>query len=179
MDVAGQGSVHARFEEVARNYGTLDILVNNAGIAARKPSIELSVEDWNHVLAVSLTGTFLCSCAAARLMLQRKGGAIANIASIMGLVGNSLHANPAYHASKGGITNLTRAQAVAPTFVETRLTNKLLREPGMQDGIVARTPMGRLARPDEIAAAVAFLASDAAAFINGTIVTVDGGWTAI
>src|SRR5664279_5006459 len=109
------------------------------------------------------------------MMIAGGAGAIVNIASIMGLVGNSLYANPAYHASKGGIISLTWAQAVdwagfgirvnavAPTFVETKLTEKLLREPGMRDGIVARTPMGRLARPNEIASAVTFLASPAAA----------------
>ena len=190
MGVADEESVTAAFERVAHDLGRLDVLINNAGIAARKPSVELPVADWNRVLAVNLTGTFLCSRAAARLMLKGKGGAIVNIASIMGLVGNSLYANPAYQASKGGIINLTRAQAVewagsgirvnavAPTFVETKLTDRLLQEPGIHDGIIARTPMGRLARPGEIAAAVIFLASDAAAFITGIVLPVDGGWTA-
>ena len=190
MDVADEGSVTAGFEKVVRDSGTLDVLVNNAGVAARRSSVDLPVEDWNRVLAVNLTGTFLCSRAAARVMLRSKGGRIVNIASIMGLVGNALYANPAYHASKGGIINLTRAQAVewasgnvrvnavAPTFVETKLTIRLLREPGIRDGIVARTPMGRLARPAEIAEAVLFLVSDASSFITGTVMTVDGGWTA-
>ncbi len=191
LDVADDGSVTTVFAEVARRHGRLDILVNNAGIAVRKPSIELPAEDWNRVLAVNLTGTFLCSRAAARVMMAGEGGSIVNIASIMGLVGNPLYANPAYHASKGGIVNLTRAHAVewaqagirvnavAPTFVETKLTGRLLAEPGMRDAILARTPMGRLAQPGEIAEVVAFLASDAAAFVTGIVIPIDGGWTAI
>jgi NAD(P)-dependent dehydrogenase (short-subunit alcohol dehydrogenase family) len=153
-------------------------------------STDLPLADWNRVLAVNLTGTFLCSRVAARAMIDRGAGSIVNIASIMGLVGNQLYANPAYHASKGGIINLTRAQAaewagsgvrvnaVAPTFVETSLTGRLLATPGLREGILARTPMGRLAGPEDVAEAVIFLASDAAAFVTGTVLPVDGGWTA-
>ncbi len=190
-DVADEGSVTAAFAEVARRHERLDVLVNNAGIAARKASIDLAVEDWARVLAVNLTGTFLCSRAAARLMMSGNGGSIVNVASIMGLVGNALYANPAYHASKGGIVNLTRAHAaewarvgirvnaIAPTFVETTLTGRLLAEPGMREGILSHTPMGRLAQPGEIAEAVAFLASDAAALVTGIVMPIDGGWTTV
>lgn len=190
LDVADDGSVTATFAEVARRHGRLDVLVNNAGIAARKPSVDLAAEDWTRVIAVNLTGTFLCSRAAARIMMAGEGGSIVNVASIMGLVGNALYANPAYHASKGGIVNLTRAHAVewaragirvnaiAPTFVETTLTGRLLAEPGIREGILARTPMGRLAQPGEVADAVAFLASGAAALVTGIVMPIDGGWTA-
>lgn len=191
LDVADASSVDEAFAQIASTHGAVDILINNAGKGARQSSVELSVADWNGVLAVNLTGTFLCSRAAARSMIAGQGGAIVNIASIMGVVGNSLYANPAYHASKGGIVNLTRAHAaewasggirvnaVAPAFVDTQLTGRLLSLPGMREGIIARTPMGRLAEEDEIAQAVAFLASDRASYITGTILTVDGGWTAV
>jgi len=191
IDVADEASVVVAFDEVLRRHGRLDILVNNAGIAARKSSVELTLEDWSRVLSVNLTGTFLCSRHAARQMIAARAGAIVNIASIMGLVGNSLYANPAYHASKGGIVNLTRAHAaewagagirvnaVAPAFVETALTERLLENPEMRDGILSRTPMGRMARPSEVAEAVLYLASDAAAFVTGVVLPVDGGWTAV
>lgn len=189
-DVVDEASVSAAFASVTSRYGRLDVLVNNAGIAARRPSIELPVDDWTRVLAVNLTGTFLCSRAAARIMMATGGGAIVNVASIMGLVGNALYANPAYHASKGGIVNLTRAHAaewgrnairvnaVAPTFVETELTRRLLAEPGIRDGILARTPIGGLAETGDVAEAVAYLSSDAAARVTGVVLPVDGGWTA-
>jgi NAD(P)-dependent dehydrogenase (short-subunit alcohol dehydrogenase family) len=190
IDVTDERSVTAAFNALAKEHGRLDVLVNNAGIAVRRASVDLPVADWNRVLAVNLTGTFLCSRAAAPLMREGQGGAIVNVASIMGIIGNQLYANPAYHASKGGIINLTRAQAVewagdrirvnavAPTYVDTRLTGGLLQEPGMRDGILARTPMGRLASVEEVGAAVQFLASDAAALITGVVLPVDGGWTA-
>lgn len=128
--------------------------------------------------------------AAARAMLPRRSGCIVNVASIMGLVGNGLYPNPAYHASKGALINLTRAlaiewaphnlrvNAVAPCFVETPLTEKLLADREMQEQIIARTPLGRLATPEDVAAAILFLASDAAAMVTGHVLAVDGGWLA-
>ena len=191
LDVADPDAVDAVFADVEARHGPVEVLVNNAGKAARRPSTELPVALWNDIIAVNLTGTFLCSRAAARGMLTRRRGAIVNIASIMGVVGNSLYANPAYHASKGGILSLTRAQAaewaphglrvnaIAPAFVDTQLTGRLLEQPGMRDGIVAHTPMGRLAETGEIASAVVFLASPEASYITGATLAVDGGWTAI
>ena len=159
-------------------------------IGARRPSEELDTAAWEHVLAVNLTGAFLCTRLVARAMLAKGRGAVVNVASIMGVVGNGLYANAAYHATKGGLVNLTRAlavewaprgirvNAVAPTFVATELTGKLLADNALADAILARTPMGRLATPDEVAAAILFLAGDAAAMVTGQILAVDGGWLA-
>jgi NAD(P)-dependent dehydrogenase (short-subunit alcohol dehydrogenase family) len=170
--------------------GRLDILVNNAGIAARAPSATYEREVWDRVIAVNLTGCFLMAQAAASVMLPRRSGCIVNVASIMGLVGNGLYPNPAYHATKGALINLTRAlaiewapqrvrvNAVAPCFVETPLTTKLLADPTMRAEITARTPLGRLATPDDVATAILFLVSDAAAMVTGHVLAVDGGWLA-
>jgi NAD(P)-dependent dehydrogenase (short-subunit alcohol dehydrogenase family) len=168
----------------------LDILVNNAGIAARAPSATYERQVWERVVAVNLTGSFLMAQAAAGVMLPQRRGCIVNVASIMGLVGNGLYPNPAYHATKGALVNLTRAlaiewaphglrvNAVAPCFVETPLTTKLLADAAMRAEIVRRTPLGRLATPDDVAAAILFLATDAAAMVTGHVLTVDGGWLA-
>src|SRR5690606_34538367 len=147
-------------------------------------------ETWDAVLQVNLSGAFHCARAAAPLMAAAGGGAVVNVASIMGLVGGGLYPNAAYHASKGGLVNLTRAlalewadqgirvNAVAPTFARTALTGRLLAEAGMEQVICGLTPMGRLVEPMEVATAIAFLASPAAAMITGVTLPVDGGWLA-
>lgn len=190
LDVTDADAIGRAVDEVAAAAGRLDILVNNAGIAARAPSVTYEQAVWERVVAVNLTGCFLMAQAAARAMLPRRSGCIVNVSSIMGLVGNGLYPNPAYHASKGGLVNLTRAlavewapqgvrvNAVAPGFVETPLTEKLLANQAMKTEIVARTPLGRLATPEDVAAAILFLASDAAAMVTGHVLAVDGGWLA-
>lgn len=191
FDVADEAAIVKGFAAVARRYRRLDILVNNAGIVGRAPSEELELATWEKVLAVNLTGLFLCSREAARHMERLgQGGAIVNMASIMGLAGGPFYPNPAYHASKGGVVNLTRAQAiewgpkgirvnaVAPTWVSTPLTEKLLASEEMRSRILSGTPLGRLPAAEDIANAVVFLASPAAAFITGQILAVDAGWMA-
>jgi NAD(P)-dependent dehydrogenase (short-subunit alcohol dehydrogenase family) len=171
-------------------HGRIDILVNNAGLGARMPTVELPTERWRHVLAVNLDGSFFCARAAGRHMVAAGRGAVVNVASIMGLVGGTHYPNLAYHSAKGALVNFTRAlacewapqgvrvNAVAPTFARTRLTEPLLADEALARRLVADTPMGRFAEPEEVAAAILFLASDAASMITGAILPVDGGWTA-
>jgi NAD(P)-dependent dehydrogenase (short-subunit alcohol dehydrogenase family) len=189
LDVTDEAAARRAVDDIAAA-GRLDILVNNAGIAARAPSVTYEREVWERVIAVNLTGCFLMAQAAAGAMLPRQSGCIVNVTSIMGLVGNGVYPNPAYHATKGALINLTRAlaiewapqrlrvNAVAPCFVETPLTTKLLADPAMLAEIIARTPLGRLATPDDVAAAILFLVSDAAAMVTGHVLAVDGGWLA-
>jgi NAD(P)-dependent dehydrogenase (short-subunit alcohol dehydrogenase family) len=190
IDIVDEAAVTRTVESVIEAAGAIDVLVNNAGIGARRPTEELDTPTWDRVLAVNLTGSFVCSRIVGRTMLARGRGTVVNVASIMGVVGNGLYANAAYHATKGGLVNLTRAlaiewaprgirvNAVAPCFVETPLTQKLLSDREMAAAILARTPLGRLAEPNEVAAAILFLASDAASMITGQILAVDGGWLA-
>jgi len=190
VNVADEAGLEAVLAEVAARQGRLDILVNNAGMAIRSKATEMSLEDWNQVLAVNLTGMFLAARICARQMIAGgRGGAIVNTASVMGLSGG-LYPNVAYQTTKGGVVNMTRAlalewvgseirvNAVAPTFVRTAFIAGLTGNPDVLATIEAATPMGRLAEPEEIADAILFLCSPAAAMITGAIVPVDGGYLA-
>ena len=189
LDVTDEAAVDAFFARVRDQYRRLDILVNNAGIAVRRSTMELSVEEWNHVVAVNLTSMFICSRAAARHMIPARGGRIVNTASIMGLSGG-LYPNLSYQTTKGAIVNLTRAlavewalqgirvNAVAPTYVRTQLTGRLLEDPEVVAEIIRATPMGRLAEVHEMVGAFLFLASRASNMVTGHTLPVDGGFLA-
>ena len=190
-DVADEASVNAMVQAALKREGRLDILVNNAGIAIRRPAVELALGDWDKVVSVNLTGSFLCARAAARLMISSgNGGAIVNVASIMGLSGGGLYPNVSYQATKGAIVNMTRAlavewaphvirvNAVAPTYVRTDLIGPILKDPELIARIEAMTPLRKLAEPADVAAAIAFLVSPAAAMITGHTLAVDGGFLA-
>jgi 2-keto-3-deoxy-L-fuconate dehydrogenase len=176
-------------EQVASVMTGVDVLVNAAGIGSTTNAPDTPLEVWEDVFAVNARGTFLCCKHAIPGMIERGGGAIVNIASVAALVG--LRNRAAYCASKGAVVALTRAlavdhvgdgirvNAVCPGTVDSPWVRRLVEEAGESlDELRARQPMGRLGTPEEIADAVAYLASDAAGFVTGTVFTIDGGLTA-
>ena len=184
-DVSDEQAVDRVFKELGR----VDVLVNNAGLAVRKNAFDITRAEWDQVLDVNLTGLFLCARAAARRMKEQGGGAIVNLASIMGFSGG-LFPSPAYQASKGAVVNLTRAlalelaphnirvNAVAPTFVRTDLTTPIFSNPEVLAKVMEHTPLGRLPEAGDIAEAIAFLAGPAANCITGVTLPVDSGYLA-
>jgi NAD(P)-dependent dehydrogenase (short-subunit alcohol dehydrogenase family) len=176
-------------EQVAAAMAGLDVLVNVAGIGSTTTAPETPLDVWEDVFAVNARGTFLCCKHAIPGMAERRGGSIVNIASVAALVG--LRNRVAYCASKGAVVALTRAlavdhvadgirvNAVCPGTVDSPWVRRLVEDAGESlDALRARQPMGRLGLPEEIADAVAYLASDAAAFVTGTTLVIDGGLTA-
>jgi NAD(P)-dependent dehydrogenase (short-subunit alcohol dehydrogenase family) len=191
VDVADEAQVKAAFDEVMKRHGRLDVLFNNAGIAIRRPTAEVTIDDWNKVVAVNMTGVFLCAREAAKHMLAGgRGGRIINTASIMGFSGGGLYPNISYQATKGAVVNMTRAlavewarqgirvNAIAPTWIRTDLTRGITESPELVRRIEQLTPMGRLGEPQEIVGAVLFLASRASALVTGHILAIDGGFLA-
>jgi NAD(P)-dependent dehydrogenase (short-subunit alcohol dehydrogenase family) len=189
LDVTDEAAVERVFAATAQAHGRIDILVNNAGRSIRKPSLELPRADWDAVVAINLTGAFLCARAAARHMPQG-GGSIVNTASMMGLSGGGLYPTVSYHASQGGLVTMTRAlavewaprgirvNAVAPTWTDTRFIGPLTQNPELMARIRSVTPLQRMAEPHEVASAILFLASPAAEMVTGHVLAVDGGFLA-
>jgi NAD(P)-dependent dehydrogenase (short-subunit alcohol dehydrogenase family) len=185
LDVTDAESVERVMDAVSAGLGPIDGLVNAAGITRRGPAADFPRAEWERVLAVNLTGTFLCCQAAGRRMLARGAGAIVNVASIAGHIG--LPGTVAYIAAKGGVVMLTRGLAVewaphgvrvnalSPSWFATDMGNLIDREPDYRDRVLRRVPLGRLGRPEELVGATVFLLSDAASMVTGHILAVDGG----
>jgi NAD(P)-dependent dehydrogenase (short-subunit alcohol dehydrogenase family) len=191
LDVRDPASIRAAVEQTANRLGGLDIGVCNAGLNVRKPSLDVTEDDWDTVLDVNLRGVFFSAqSVAAQLVQQGRGGKLVLIASIMGLVGSPFGHAAAYCASKAGVVNLARTlavewatytitvNAVAPTYAPTPLTEGLLADQSRLQAVLERTPLAKLASPQSIADAVAFLASPRADLITGVTLPVDCGWTA-
>lgn len=184
-DVADAAGVAKAIGTIAAKFGRLDALVNNAGIAIFKPILDVTYEDWSRVLAVNLTGPFLCTQAAAPLMRHSGGGAIVNITSISGLRASTLRV--AYGTSKAGLAHLTKQQAaelasigirvnaVAPGPVDTAMA-KAVHTPEIRQDYHDHMPLNRYGLEEELAEAIFFLASDRASYITGQILCVDGGF---
>jgi 3-oxoacyl-[acyl-carrier protein] reductase len=183
VNVADAASVAEGVKAVEAEFGKIDILVNNAGITKDGLLMRMSEEDWDAVLNVNLKGVFLCTKAAMRGMMKQRSGAIINIASVIGLMGNAGQAN--YAASKGGVISFSktvakelssrgvRCNAVAPGFIRTAMTDKLSEE--VQGKMKELIPLGRFGEPEDIANVVLFLASDASAYVTGQVISTCGG----
>ena len=196
LNVADEGQVRVAMQETGEQYGRLDILVNNAGVSHVGNVLETSAEDWDRVMAVNARGVFLCSKYAVAQMLQQNpaGGILVNIASVAGMI--AVDRRFPYGASKGAVISMTRsiaidfanqgirANAICPGTVHTPFVEGFLgrnfaeNKDEVRQQLHARQPIGRMGRPEEIAAAALYLASDEAALITGSTLVIDGGWTA-
>lgn len=182
-DISKSDDAGALIETALSELGQIDVVVNNAGITRDTLMMRMSEDDWDAVLNTNLKGAFLVSKAAIRPMIRQRSGRIVNLTSVIGLVGNAGQAN--YASAKAGLIGLTKSMAkevgsrgitvnaVAPGFIETRLTDVLNQE--LKDTLMKQIPAGRLGQPEDVAAAVAFLASPDASYITGHVLTVDGG----
>ena len=183
LNVADPENVKEVFDSIVKEFKPLDILVNNAGITKDGLFVRMKEDDWDRVLAVNLKGSFLCGQQAAKQMMKQRQGAIVNIASIVGVMGNAGQAN--YSASKAGLIGLTKTMArelaprnitvnaVAPGFIDTEMTRVL--DEKIKDKLIEQIPLSRLGLPEDIANSVAFLVSSRSSYITGQVLNVNGG----
>lgn len=187
-DLSNRQAVKEMFDVAIDQYGTIDILVNNGGTIARFPAVEFPLDEWDRVLEVNLSAAFYLSQLVGAKMIEKGGGKIINIASMLSYSGGITV--PAYTASKHAIAGLTKAlanewaghnlqiNAIAPGYFKTDNTQKLQDDPVRNEAITKRIPAGRWGEPSDLGGAVVFLASAASNYLNGTIINVDGGWMA-
>lgn len=190
-DVTKKEEVDEMVKRTIEKFSKVDILVNNAGICQFKPFLELTEEEWDKTLDINLKGYFLCAQAAAKEMAKQKSGVIINIASVaMGQQGVGFPSIVHYCASKGGIVGMTealavelaphniRVNAVAPGMIDTPMIEATKSDPKMMEAMLAKIPMHRAGKPEEVSNLVLFLASDGSSYMTGSTVVVDGGWLA-
>jgi 3-oxoacyl-[acyl-carrier protein] reductase len=182
-DIASSPEVERFFKRILDETGRIDVLVNNAGIARDGLLVRMKESDWDEVLDTNLKGAFTCTKIAAKTMIRQKHGRIINITSLVGAAGNPGQVN--YVAAKAGLIGMTKAcakelasrsitvNAVAPGYIETEMTTSLPKE--KREEMIGQIPLGRPGRPEDVAAVVAFLASDRAAYITGQVIHVNGG----
>ena len=183
IDVSSSSDVQSAFDSIIKEYKPVDIVVNNAGITRDGLLVRMKEADWDLVMNINLKGSFLCSQQAAKQMMKQKSGAIVNIASIVGLMGNFGQAN--YSASKAGLIGFTktlarevaprgiRANAIAPGFIDTEMTRVL--EDSVREKLIEQIPLARLGEPEDVARCVSFLVSEKASYITGQVISVNGG----
>ena len=183
IDVSSSSDVQSAFDSIIKEYKPVDIVVNNAGITRDGLLVRMKEADWDLVMNINLKGSFLCSQQAAKQMMKQKSGAIVNIASIVGLIGNFGQAN--YSASKAGLIGFTktlarevaprgiRANAIAPGFIDTEMTRVL--EDSVREKLIEQIPLARLGEPEDVARCVSFLVSEKASYITGQVISVNGG----
>lgn len=188
VDVTDVDSIRRAFDEIVARHGRIDILVANAGLGDNHPALDVTEQDWDDMMAVNAKGLFFTAQAAGRVMVPQGFGRIVAISSQASLVGIRDHA--VYCATKGAVNQVVRVlalewgasgvtvNAVAPTFIRTPGTAERLDRPEYLQGVVDRIPMGKVGSIADVAGAVVYLASDAAAMVNGVVLPVDGGWTA-
>ena len=191
VDVTKSDEIDAAAKKVKKEFGKVDILLNCAGSSKDKGALEMSDDEWDFTIATDLTSVFKMTRAFGKIMVENGYGRIINIASMYGLVGNTEIHTVAYHSSKGGVVNFTRAvaaelatkgvtcNAICPGYFETELTKPVLDTPQFQEFAKIHVPMGRYGKPGELDAAAVFLASKEASYVTGLIMPVDGGYTCI
>lgn len=187
-DMKDHTSIRALFSEVKKEFGQLDILVNNAGATVAKNALDISIEDWNHVMETNVTGLFFSCQEAAKIMKEQSSSRIVNISSVMGAVGD-LTISP-YVASKGAVIQLSKALAlewarynitvntVGPGYIKTDMNREAFNNEKFSNHVLRKIPMRQLGEPDDVAAAVLYLCSDEAKYVTGHSLFVDGGWLA-